>query len=156
TKSAGQGYPLAETALGTAYMGGTWGVSKNGKESLKWLARGANHGDPEAQYWLGTAYEEGRGTKLDLTKASLWFHKSAAQGHLPAVQKLAYLYLHGKGVKQDYPEAYFWCTIALGHQMCPVTDCMAAVTKERDEAAQHLTPAELATVTKRVGSWEAK
>ena len=32
------------------------------------------HGDPEAQYWLGHYYYEGKGVKKDLSKALIWFY----------------------------------------------------------------------------------
>ncbi|MCG7657093.1 SEL1-like repeat protein [Wielerella bovis] len=34
---------------------------------------------PEAQYLLGTLYEDGEGTKKDLTKAREWYTKAATQ-----------------------------------------------------------------------------
>ncbi|CAG8548925.1 8291_t:CDS:2 [Diversispora eburnea] len=60
-------------------------VDKDKKEAIKWNFKGAEKGDPKAQFDLGrfcTVYDEnqylyeGRGTVQDITKAIYWLNKA--------------------------------------------------------------------------------
>jgi TPR repeat protein len=48
----------------------------------------AQKGDPRAQYYLGEMYEQGLGTRSDLTQAFLWYDKAAQGGDALAKRKL--------------------------------------------------------------------
>lgn len=48
----------------------------------------ADSGDPAAQWWLGIAYAQGRGAKMDENQAVRWFRKAAAQGNVWAQRQL--------------------------------------------------------------------
>ena len=66
-----------------------------------WLAL-AQQGDGQAQYALGTLYEQGYpGVDQDLAKAIIWYEKSAAQGVASAENNLALIHATGRGVERD-------------------------------------------------------
>jgi hypothetical protein len=50
--------------------------------------RVAASGDAEAQYELGTLYQNGRGTPIDRDKAIEWYRRSADHGNLKAASRL--------------------------------------------------------------------
>lgn len=59
------------------------------------ISKAANDKDPEAQYYLGLLYLEGKGTEVDLKKAKESFEQSADAGYPPAQYQLAlYLIAH--------------------------------------------------------------
>lgn len=68
----------------------------------------AKRGDADAMYYVGNAFEEGRGTQKDLNKAFEWYSKAAKQDHYAAQYKMGVFYENGKGVKQDIKKAMDW------------------------------------------------
>ena len=72
-----------------------------------WLDK-ANQGDASAQFWLGAAYESGRGIKRDFAQAIKWLGKSAKQGNPDAEFLLGQMYEDAEGLAQDYVEAAEW------------------------------------------------
>ena len=66
-----------------------------------WLAL-ADQGDGQAQYALGTLYEQGHpGVPQDVAKAIIWYQKSVDQGVPSAENNLALIYATGRGVERD-------------------------------------------------------
>jgi hypothetical protein len=59
-------------------------------------------------------------------------------------------YYYGKGVPQDYAEAYFWYDLAAASEGGETAE---RTRKIRDEAAFHLTPANLSREQERVRKW---
>ncbi|MDY2985664.1 MAG: serine/threonine-protein kinase [Synergistes jonesii] len=76
------------------------------------LRKKAAGGDMEAQYELGTMFQQGKGVPQDTAAAAEWFRKSAEQGYSPAQNDLGTLYVQGRGVPQDYKEGVKWLTKA--------------------------------------------
>jgi len=72
----------------------------------------AKRGDADAQYYVGNAYEEGRGTPKDLHLAFQWYTKAAQLNQSEAQFKLGYFYEHGLGVKRDMNKAMVWYKLA--------------------------------------------
>lgn len=68
----------------------------------------ARRGDADAQYFVGNAYEEGRGIQKNLEQAFIWYSKAAKQNQYKAQYRLGYLYENGLGVKQDIKKAMEW------------------------------------------------
>jgi len=68
----------------------------------------AKRGDPDAQYYVANAYEEGRGTSEDMGKAFEWYRKAAEQQHGAAQYKLGVMYENGMGVEEDLKQAMEW------------------------------------------------
>jgi uncharacterized protein len=69
-----------------------------------WLDK-ADRGDADAQFWLGAAYESGRGIKRDFAQAIKWLGKSAKQGNPDAEFLLGQMYEDAEGLPQDYVRA---------------------------------------------------
>lgn len=78
-----------------------------------WLAL-ADQGDGQAQYALGTLYEQGYpGVPQDVAKAIIWYQRSADQGVASAENNLALIYATGRGVERDPANALqLWLSAA--------------------------------------------
>jgi hypothetical protein len=116
-----------------------------------------DQGQTDAQFNLGMLYTHGEGDwQDDYTQKALWYRKAAEQGDVRAQYNLGYLYRNGKGVPQDFAKAYFWFDLATAAEqdaslLGQTTKYKA--TKHRDEAAFHLTPANLSREQERVWKW---
>ncbi len=62
-------------------------------------------GNPEAQCYVGWAYENGKGTEQNYTKAVKWYERAALQGYAGALHSLGLMYAQGHGVKLDNTKA---------------------------------------------------
>ena len=160
-KSADQGYPDAERALGTIYD-----TNNNFQEAEKWLLKAAQQGDGRSQYYLGDLFY-GRGRNvlgdgydksgkplpriaIDNAKAIKWLLKSADSGFALAWGKLGEYYEQGKGVKQNYVEAYKWYSLALGSSDQKMVNYF---TKGKTSIEKRLSLAQLAEARKRADEW---
>lgn len=79
-KSAAQGYPDAQYAVGTLHLAGH-GVLQSFPSAFEWFERAAQQNHAEAQYNLGRMYRRGYGVPTDNVKAYVWFNLAAAQGN---------------------------------------------------------------------------
>lgn len=70
--------------------------------------KGAEKGDPSAQFLLGLVYELGVDVREDYDQARYWYEKAAAQGHANAQSNLGFMYSQGHGVRQDLAQARQW------------------------------------------------
>ncbi len=87
----------------------------------------------------------------DYAEAAAWFRKAAEQGDADSQGMLGALYGTGQGVPQDSAEGYFWLDLAVAGEL-HATDSKQ-VAKARDEAASHLTPADLSREQERARKW---
>ncbi len=85
---ADSGDVIAQEKVGTSYMKGTNGVSKNQQEAIKYFEMASNNGSGMASYQLGKAYENGNGVEKNLKKAKEYYQKSADLGYANAVNIL--------------------------------------------------------------------
>jgi TPR repeat protein len=127
------------------------GVPQDYARAAIWFSKAAEHGDAAAQSRLAFAYLDGQGVPQNYAQAALLFRKAAEQGNAAAQGVLGVLYHEGLGVPQDYAEVYFWCDLAAAGEQD--TSKAKDATKHRDEAASHLTPADLARVQAKVRQW---
>lgn len=81
-------------------------------ESHFWLKKSAEHGLPEAQYYLALSYYDGMGTSVDNKQAFLWFKKAAEQGHPEAQYNVAMMIFDGDGVPSNAHMATVWLMVA--------------------------------------------
>jgi TPR repeat protein len=73
----------------------------------------AEQGDARAQYYLGEAFNKGRGEVQDFAEAANWYRKAAAQNNADAQENLCTMYFFGQaGITQDYSEAIKYCSPA--------------------------------------------
>ena len=156
-KAAEQGDADAQDALGNLYYDGhgplSMHVFMHGRyaQAALWYRKAAEQGDTDAEYSLGMMYEDGQGVPQDDTQAAAWLRKAAEQGDADAQWSLGGLYLHGQGVPRSYAEAYFWYDLAAAGEL-DASDSKQ-VAKYRDEAASHLTPADLSREQERARKW---
>jgi tetratricopeptide (TPR) repeat protein len=68
----------------------------------------AQQGDIDAQFWLGTGYEQGWFGRRNFQEALKWLRKAAAQGNPDAQNALGQMYEDGEGVQRDYVRAAYW------------------------------------------------
>jgi len=79
------------------------------------LINGANAGNVDAQYFLGTELLKGSALfKKDPIKASEWLRQAAEQGHAGAQHKLGIIYRGGMGLPKSESEAIKWLRLAAG------------------------------------------
>jgi hypothetical protein len=108
-QAAEKGYAPAEYRVGLSFY------PENLPETEKWMLAAAQHGQPDAQRWLGTAYEFQWLGITDLQEALKWYRKAAEQGQPDAQTVLGMMYEHGTGVPQDYSAAADWYRKAAEH-----------------------------------------
>lgn len=132
-KAAEKGNALAQILLAGCYLDGV-GVEKDEPEAIRWFHRAAKQdgyfaevatqylkaiedGDPEAQFYLASAYEDGWHFVKNEAEAVKWYCKAAEQGNADAQAALGNCYRDGIGVAKDENEAVKWLNkaIAQGH-----------------------------------------
>ncbi len=72
------------------------------------LRRGAEQGDPEAQFHLGRAYQRGDGVPEDDAEGVAWYRRAAEQGYADAQFALGFVYSNGQGAPLDDAESVAW------------------------------------------------
>lgn len=73
----------------------------------------ADLGIVRAQYYVGTMYLNGQGTKTDPDTGAKYIEKAARDGYPPAQQIYGTLHHKGRGVKKNLIEAYGWLGLAV-------------------------------------------
>ena len=107
-KAIAQNYAPAMTALGHWYMEGGRYLDVDYTLGMEWLNKASLAGDPEANYWIGDAYENGRGARRDQREANRWFLKGAELGDGDCQDTLAVNLAEGNGTPKDVKEAVNW------------------------------------------------
>lgn len=112
-KIAKQGVPQAQYDLAQHY----W-QDGNFQRAFPWLKAAADQGHIDAEYLVGMAFLNGRGTLQNYRSALASFIKAAEQGHLDAEYRLGILYRDGLASPPDKEAAYLWLNIAAagGHE----------------------------------------
>jgi len=88
--------------------------SGNYEKAMSEWQGAADKGDPEAEFGLGSLYEQGLGgLAQDYKRAGFWYSKAADQGNTEALYRLALIWAAG-GVNfpPDLIEAYKWAVLA--------------------------------------------
>ena len=75
-------------------------------EALALIRRAAEADHPEAQYTMGLAYLQGKGTSVDYEQAAVWLNRSRARGNPDAAYLLSIMQLQGNGMPADSEEAF--------------------------------------------------
>ena len=73
------------------------------------LRKAAEQGDAEAQFSLGSCYDEGEGVRVDKSLAVKWYRMAAERGDADAQYNLAACYDNGEGVRKNSVAAVKWC-----------------------------------------------
>lgn len=103
-KAAEAGDPEALYRLGKYY--GSHGVDEKSAYAFELCMRAAQSGHAKAQLFIGTCYENGRGTEQDMDKALYWYKSAADMGLTTADYAIAVCYEKGKGVEKDEAKAF--------------------------------------------------
>ena len=109
-KSADQGYAPGEY----------WVCGKrpnlDGIEFERCMWRAAEKNVPEAQFWLGVAFEQNLWFGVtDKQEALKWYKRAAEGGQPDAENELGVRYQDGDGVEQSYVQAAYWFRKAAEH-----------------------------------------
>lgn len=87
-RSAEQGNPEAQFALGTLYRDGQ-GVEQDLAETMKWWQKAAEGGYVDAQFALGNIYSGGYGIAKDYVLSFMWFDITATRTETPWLAPIA-------------------------------------------------------------------
>ena len=77
-------------------------------EAAKYFRLASDGGHAEAQGFLGTLYDNGKGVEQNHKEALKWYRKAANQGDLESQYDMGLIYEVGDGVPQDYKQAADW------------------------------------------------
>ena len=90
-----------------------WAAIDNGDyaTAFKLIKPFAEQGDANAQYVLGSMYDNGYGVIENDKKAVKWYRLAADQGDASAQYNLGNMYRRGEGVLQDNKKAHMWYNI---------------------------------------------
>ena len=80
----------------------------NERNEFERIQNFAFQGDKNAQFKLGNIYRYGKGIRQELSKAIIWYEKSAKQGHIDAQYNLGLLYDEGNGIPKNHLVAHKW------------------------------------------------
>jgi len=80
----------------------------NRQEAIAWYRKGAEMGDPHAQYNLADEYFFGRTLKTNYVEAAKWYRKAADQNVNLALNMIGVCYQYGLGVPRSTAEAQQW------------------------------------------------
>ncbi len=110
TLASERGFVEAESQLGYLYWNGNyWDGSKPVHDDALAVAHfrvAANAQVTSSYFYLGVAYQLGRGVTADPAEAARWYRLSIDKTDEPtAMENLGLLYLSGAGVQRDYAEA---------------------------------------------------
>ena len=72
----------------------------------------AQQGNVEAEFNLGSIYENGRGVAQNYAEAVRWYTLAASKGNVESEFNLGSIYENGRGVAQNYAEAVRWYKLA--------------------------------------------
>ena len=115
--------------------------------------KGAERGQPLAQFNLGLMYYKGRAVRQDYTEAVKWWRLSAEKGFAEALNNLGMMYGNGDGVEQDYGPAHKWFDIAASRH--PPGRKLRNSVRDRDFLAKKMTAAQIAEAQRLAGEWTA-
>ncbi len=112
----------------------------NYAQTIKILKPLAVQGNANAQYFLGSMYENGQGVTQDYREAVKWYRQSAMQGDVNGQLALGAMYRNGIGVTKDHQEALKWYRLAAEQEVEPAKEAL----KHSDmvAAAQNLATAQ--------------
>ena len=106
-KSSEQGYLPSKVLLGSCYLMGLHGVTRDEKKGIKLLEECANAGDVSSQYNIGYCYMTGIGVSApDYQKAIKWLSLAANNGDWKASFNMSYMFAKGNGTEQNFQKAH--------------------------------------------------
>lgn len=107
-QSAERGFPTAIADLAKIYLRGGGDLPKDVKKAISLLQAGADRGVAEAQFLLGTEFQEGSSVPKDEKKAFEYYQQAANGGHAAASNQVGYCLENGVGVGKNIAQAVKW------------------------------------------------
>ncbi|MHB2209521.1 SEL1-like repeat protein [Methylobacterium sp. CM6257] len=149
-KLATAGYAPAQYKLAGHYEKGS-GVIRDLDKAKLWYGRAAEQGHARSMHNLAVLYAENPAAngKPDFASAASWFRQGAEFGVRDSQYNLGVLYARGLGLTQDLVQSYAWFAAAAAQG-----DDDAA--KKRDDVANKLSPADLASAKSLVASFKPR
>lgn len=105
-KAAKVGSPLANNSLGVIYS--TDANVLDYSKALKYFSQGTLLSSAEAQYNLGTMYQNGEGVEQDYSRAAALYLDSATSGYVDAMFNIAMMFQAGIGVDENLDSCIHW------------------------------------------------
>ncbi len=125
-------------------------VSKPGFDAAR---KGAERGQPLAQFNLGLMYYKGRAVRQDYKEAVKWWRLSAEKGFAEALNNLGMMYGNGDGVAKDDVEAHKWFDLAASRH--PPGRKRRKSVRDRDFLANKMSSAQIAEAERMAREWMA-
>ncbi|MGU3665596.1 hypothetical protein ACLBX9_15560 [Methylobacterium sp. A49B] len=149
-KLASAGYAPAQYKVAGHYEKGS-GVARDLEKAKLWYGRAAEQGHARSMHNLAVLYAENPAAngKPDFATAASWFRQGAEFGVRDSQYNLGVLYARGLGLTQDLVQSYAWFAAAAAQG-----DDDAA--KKRDDVANKLSPADLASAKSLAGSFKPR
>ncbi len=122
--------------------------------ALRLLRPLAEQGNADAQAGLGVMHENGLAVPQDDSAAVKWYRLAAEQGHAYSQGRLGGMLLDGRGVPRDYVQAHMWFSLAVSR--LPPGGKRDLTINNRNAAAEHMTPAQIAKAEKLAREWRPK
>jgi TPR repeat protein len=110
----------------------------------------AEHGDDQAQFYLGSMYATGSGVEKDESKAIQWLTRSAAQRNTRAMGMLAVALFSRARDDQDLVDAYAWSHLAAA------LDPIQATTSARSVIARYCDEEQKKRGEQAISDWKQK
>ncbi|CAJ1409193.1 unnamed protein product [Effrenium voratum] len=114
-RAAEQRHAPAMLQLGALLHDGSSHADPDPAAAVAWYRRAAELGSATGQFLLGLAYSNGDGVVRNISEASIWLSRAAAQGSSnfakasKAMYNLAIAYREGLGIAQDAEQSFQWC-----------------------------------------------
>jgi TPR repeat protein len=93
--------------LTLVFLASTLAQTQTPSDVARWKNE-AEHGNAVSQFWLGVAYESGKGVQQDFKEALRWLAKSAHQGNADGQNLMGQMFEEGEGVPVNYVQAAKW------------------------------------------------
>jgi TPR repeat protein len=130
---------------------------------VKWYRKGADQGDAAAQANLGFVYSNGVGVPRNYAEGVKWYKEAADQGDATAMGNLGFMYLNGLGVPRDFVLAHMWSNLAVSRHPTSEQERQESTKRNRDVgarnrdlAADRMTPSQIAEAQKLAREWKPK
>ena len=123
------------------------------KPALDAAKKGAERGQPMAQFNLGLMYYKGRAVAQDYTEAVKWWRVAAEQGFAEALNNLGMMYGNGDGVGQDDVEAHKWFDLAASRH--PPGRKRRKSGRDRDFLVRKMTSSQISEAERLAREWMA-
>lgn len=103
-KAAEQGHVDAQFEVAQLYMK----LKGDSSKAEHWYYQAAVNGNTEAQYLVGSRYDNENSSEFDYSQAEYWYYQAAMKGHIEAQLSLGLLYGLKDWSGQNYSSAEYW------------------------------------------------